>query len=478
MPLDLHGVEVIQLTIGGRSIPLANVSIIGCVGVAETADARAFPFYKPVAILGSRDDKRDLLGTFAPGDTLRQADGILFSEANPVCVYVRHEPGTTPGEYIANATKAVNALIEAQGEVGLKPRILIAPGAGYETPVLSALKSVAGRLRGMAYVDAAEPHWILSGTRRTGPGTNEFAGADQSAAETARDAYFAANAAVLAEYDADSDLYVVLAYADAPHYFHRVANAWVEETTAPAMRTPGPTTGMLARGLAGALASNAANPPWYGSASGGRVMLIHPWARGGISGADPVPPSPYVAALRSRLDNERGWHWSVSNQPINTWPGNMPAVDFEFGDRSAEANILNQANVMAIVRPLNASWRTWGNRVTDGSDPKFIFEAVRRAIDVINDSIQAGHLWAVDQPIVTQGVVKHVVESVNGFLSSLVQRRRIVGGVCYANRELNTAANIEQGHLFFDFKVTPAYPAEQITFRSIVTPEYLETIFT
>ena len=115
--------------------------------------------------------------------------------------------------------------------------------------------------------------------------------------------------------------------------------------------------------------------------------------------------------------------------------------------------------------------------MTDGSDPKFIFESVRRAIDVINDSILVGHLWAVDQPIVTRGVVQHVVESVNGFLSSLVQRRRIVGGVCEANVELNTPANIEQGKLFFDFKVTPAYPAEQITFRSIVTPEYLQTIF-
>ena len=478
MPLDLHGVEVLQLTEGGRAIAVSNVSIVGCVGVAETADATAFPLNTPVAILGSGDDKRDSLGTFAAGDTLHQADGILFGEANPVCVYVRHAPGTTPDEYNTNAAAAVNALLQAQGSVGLKPRILICPGSSYETPVLTALKSVAASVRGIAYVDAGEPYGVLGGDRSLGPAQNVFTGANQGAAETARDNYATANSAWLAAYDADSNLFIDLLYGGVHNYQNRQSSAWTDVGTGPTTRTAAPGTSMQARGLAGALASSPANPAWYGSASNGRVMLIHPWARGATTGADPVPPSPYVAALRSRLDFERGWHWSISNQPINTWPGSQPVIDFEFGERSSEANVLNQANVMTIVRPLNSSWRTWGNRVTDGSDPKFIFEAVRRAIDVINDSILVGHLWAVDQPIVTRGVVQHVVESVNGFLSSMVQQRRIVGGVCEANAALNTAANIEQGKLFFDFRVTPAYPAEQITFRSIVTPEFLETIFT
>ena len=471
MPLDLHGAEVIQLAIGGRAIPLANVSIIGCVGVAEGADATAFPLNTPVSILGSKDEKRESLGTFSDGDTLHLADGIMYGEANPVCVYVRHAPGTTPAEYIANAAGAVQSLLQAQGVTGLKPRILIAPGASYETAVLTQLKSVAARVRGMCYVDAGKPYGILGEPRQLGPATNIFNGANQAAAEAERDAYGGANAAWLAAYDADDNLFIDLFYDDEHHYQNRQASAWVTVATEPATRTAGPGTGTDARGLAGALPSNAVNPSWYGSGANGRVMLFYPWAVGNI------PPSPYVAALRSRLDNEKGWHWSISNQPINTWPGSRPAVDFEFGDRAAEANILNQGNVATIVRPLNSSWRTWGNRVTDGSDPKFLFESVRRAIDVINDSILVGHLWAVDQPIVTRGVVQHVVESVNGFLSSLVQRRRIVGGVCEASAELNTPANIEQGKLFFDFKVTPAYPAEQITFRSIVTPEYLRTIF-
>ena len=228
--------------------------------------------------------------------------------------------------------------------------------------------------------------------------------------------------------------------------------------------------------MAGALPSDPANPTWYGSATNGRVMLYHPWAFGG-AGNPAIPPSPYIAALRSRIDQEIGWHRSISNNPLNTWPGSTPIVDFEFGERSAEANVLNQGNVATVIRPLSASWRPWGNRVTDGSDPKFIYEPVRRAIDVINDSVQAGHLWAVDQPIVTQGVIKQVVASVNGFLSSLVQRGRIVGGTCYANPDLNTPQSIEMGQLWFDFEVTPAYPAEHITFRSLVTPTYLQTIF-
>ena len=104
-------------------------------------------------------------------------------------------------------------------------------------------------------------------------------------------------------------------------------------------------------------------------------MLYHPWASG--PGGVVIPPSPYVAGLRSHVDNARGWHWSISNQVLAAWPGASPIVDFEFGERASLANILNQANVSTIIRPLGASWRTWGNRVTDGGDPKFIFEAVR-----------------------------------------------------------------------------------------------------
>ena len=157
MPLDLHGAEVVQIAVGGRAIALANISIIGCVGVASTADATTFPLNTPVLIAGSEDAKRDDLGTFAAGDTLHQADGILYEATNPVCVYVRHEEGIDPDDHAAKAAEAVDALLQARELTGYKPRILIAPGVSYETAVMTELKSTAGRLRAMVYAEAGVP---------------------------------------------------------------------------------------------------------------------------------------------------------------------------------------------------------------------------------------------------------------------------------------------------------------------------------
>ena len=140
--------------------------------------------------------------------------------------------------------------------------------------------------------------------------------------------------------------------------------------------------------------------------------------------------------------------------------------------------MLNVGNVSTIIRPLQSSWRPWGNRVTDGSDPKFIYEPVRRAIDVINDSVQAGHLWAVDQPN---------RDARRGRACRRVgQRLSVVARPARPHRRRDLLQQSRPQHACqyragagcsFDFEVTPAYPAEHITFRSLVTPKYLETIF-
>ena len=59
-----------------------------------------------------------------------------------------------------------------------------------------------------------------------GPVQNEFTGDDRTAAETARDEYAAANAAWLAEYDADSDLNIRLVYGVVQQYQNREGMAW------------------------------------------------------------------------------------------------------------------------------------------------------------------------------------------------------------------------------------------------------------
>jgi len=70
-----------------------------------------------------------------------------------------------------------------------------------------------------------------------------------------------------------------------------------------------------------------------------------------------------------------------------------------------------------------------------------------------------------------------VVEGVNAYLRYLKNIGAILGGQCWADPELNSPDQVEQGKVTFDFDFTPPYPAEHITFRSRMVNGYLTEIF-
>ena len=94
---------------------------------------------------------------------------------------------------------------------------------------------------------------------------------------------------------------------------------------------------------------------------------------------------------------------------------------------------------------------------------------------MISDSILQAHLWAVDRNIV-KNYLTDVTENVNAFLANLKAQGAILAGKCVPNGELNTAANISEGKVYFDFEFTPAYPAEQVTFRAYLNNDDIDTI--
>ena len=205
-----------------------------------------------------------------------------------------------------------------------------------------------------------------------------------------------------------------------------------------------------------------------------RVYLVDPWVRVFRDGETVAEPaSARVAGLIAKSDQERGFWWSPSNQPINGIVGTARPVDFALGDANSRANLLNEQNVATIIR--QDGFRLWGNR-TLSSDPKWAFLSVRRTADIINDSLQRAHLWAVDRNI-TRTYVQDVEEGVNAYLRTLVAQGAILGGRCWADPDLNSPANIAQGKVWFNFDFTPPYPAEHITFRSQLVNDYLQEVF-
>ncbi|QKV03890.1 phage tail sheath C-terminal domain-containing protein [Vibrio cholerae] len=209
---------------------------------------------------------------------------------------------------------------------------------------------------------------------------------------------------------------------------------------------------------------------------GERVEITWPWVRvfdTELAKEIDRPYSARAAGLRARIDAEKGFWWSKSNQEIYGIVGTSQPVYWVLDEPDTTANMLNENKVSTIIR--EGGFRHWGNR-TCSTDPKWTFEQTRRTADMINDSVQRSHLWAVDRNI-TKTYVDDVISGVNAYLRDLKALGAILGGECWADKELNTPATIQKGIVYFDFDFCPPYPAEHIVFRSRLNNAYLEEVF-
>lgn len=202
-----------------------------------------------------------------------------------------------------------------------------------------------------------------------------------------------------------------------------------------------------------------------------RIYLIDPYvAVSREEGTVYEPASSFVAGLIAYVHNNEGFWYSPSNHTIKGIIGLARPIDFEMGDETCRANLLNAGNVSTIIR--KDGFRLWGNR-TLSSDQAMAFLCVRMTADIINDSILEAHLWAVDR-MLTKSYVSAVTESVNAYLRTLIAQGALVGAqsvenkvnVCWLDSDLNSAANLAAGKIYFDFAFTPSYPAERVEFRS------------
>lgn len=467
----LHGVEVLEIDSGSRVIQTVKSSVIGIVGTAPNADPDAFPINTPTLIAGSQREaaKLDLLGT---GEgTLPKALDAILDQIGAVVIVVRVEEGATDAETLANIMggvdantgkyEGVHALLGAESVVGYSPRILCVPGFTH-TRVQNGVTAITIGNGGSGYTSA--PTITLTG----GGGTGATAEATVSGGVITK---------------------------------ITVTNAGQGYTTAPTVNIAGGNgTGGAATASVG-VAANAVVSELLGIANRLRAVIIADGPntndadaiayRGdfGSKRVYVVDPkvlvldedgttitdwsSPRVAGLIARIDNERGFWWSPSNQEIYGIQGTARTIDFVLGDASSRANLLNENEVATIIR--QDGFRLWGNR-TCSSDQKWAFLCVVRTADIINDSLLRAHLWAVDRGI-TKQYVNDVIEGVNAYLRNLVGLGAILGGTCWADPDLNTADQIADGKVYFDFDFTPVYPAEHIIFRSQLTNDYISEVF-
>ncbi|PFH10558.1 hypothetical protein BCF11_2980 [Collimonas sp. PA-H2] len=381
MPTDYHhGVRVIEKNDGTRPIRTISTAVIGLVATAEDADPIAFPLDTPVLLT----NVPAAIGKAGIKGTLRRALDAIGAQTKPFTVVVRVAEGKDEAETTSNVIgtttaagkyTGIKALLAAQSKLGIKPRILGAPGLDTKA-VTNALVAVAQKLRGFVYASA---HGCL----------------------TKEDA--------------------VLYRKD------------------------------------------------FGQRE---LMLIWPdfvsWDTATNADAN-ISAVAYALGLRAKLDEEIGWHKSLSNIVVNGPTGISADVFWDLQDPATDAGFLNAKEVTTLIN--SGGFRFWGSRTCETPE-FFYFENYTRTAQVLADTIAEAHMTYADKPL-HPSLAKDLVESINAKFRDLVKRGYLIGGSAWCDEQFNSKENLKNGQLTIDYDYTPVPPLENLMFQQRITDRYL-----
>ncbi|EMI0368559.1 phage tail sheath protein [Serratia marcescens] len=375
-----HGVRVQEINEGTRTITTVSTAIVGMVCTGDDADAKAFPLNTPVLIT----DVLAASGKAGETGTLARSLDAIADQAKPVTVVVRVAQGETEAETTTNIVGGVTtegkktgmkALLAAQSQLGVKPRILGVPGHDNEA-VASELLAVAQSLRAFAYLSA----------------------------------YGCKTVSEALDYRKNfSQREAMLIWPD--------FLSWDTTTNASA------TAFATARAL----------------------------------------------GLRAKLDQQVGWHKTLSNVGVNGVTGISADVYWDLQDTATDANLLNQNDVTTLIR--KDGFRFWGSR-TCSDDPLFQFENYTRTAQVLADTMAEAQMWAVDQPL-HPSLAKDIIEGINAKFRELKNGGYIVDGNCWIDEAANDKDTLKAGKLVLDYDYTPVPPLENLLLRQRITDQYL-----
>jgi len=382
MPTDYHhGVRVVEITEGVRTIRTVATAIIGLVCTAPDANADVFPLDKPVLITNVSAAIADA----GIEGTLKDSLTAIANQTSPLIVVVRVDEGVNDAATSANVigTNAagertgMQALLDAKTQLQVTPRILGAPGLDSQE-VAAALVVVAQKLRAMAYVGAPD--------------------CDTPAeAITYRQQFSARELMVM----------------------------W---------------------------------PDWQGFDVDSASTVV-------------VPAAAVALGLRARIDEETGWHKTISNVAVNGVTGISKSVYWDLQDPDTDAGLLNAAGVTTLIH--YNGYRFWGS-TTCSDEPKFAFESAARTAQILMDTMAEGVAWAIDKPL-NPSLPKDIIETINAKFRSLKARGYIIGGECKPlDRALNQNSDLAAGKLALTMDYTSVPPLEDMTIYQHTTDVYFD----
>jgi phage tail sheath protein FI len=203
------------------------------------------------------------------------------------------------------------------------------------------------------------------------------------------------------------------------------------------------------------------------------LMLIYPdvtVADGVLGATKPAFAVAHALGLRARIDQEQGFHKTLSNVPLRDVVGLTKPIQFDLQDEDCDANLLNNADITTLVR-INGELRLWGNH-TCATDDAFMFESATRTAQVLADTVAEGMTWGMDKPLVP-GLARDIVERINAKLRALKSADQLLGGAAWFDTNDNPTDQLKLGKLKIRYKYTPVPPLEGLTLVQEITDEYL-----
>ena len=151
----MHGIFVTEVATTLRPIATIATGVIGLIATAPNANAGVFPLNTPVKI----SVLPDAIAAAGETGTLKGALQAIADQVRTTVVVVRVAPGADAaateaaiiGADVGGLKTGMQALLAAEAQIGVRPRIIGAPGLDTKA-VATALAVVAKRLRAMAYI--------------------------------------------------------------------------------------------------------------------------------------------------------------------------------------------------------------------------------------------------------------------------------------------------------------------------------------
>lgn len=188
-----------------------------------------------------------------------------------------------------------------------------------------------------------------------------------------------------------------------------------------------------------------------------------------LKAATPVTAIARALGLRARIDQEQGWHKTISNVGVNGVTGVETPRTFDLQDPNTDIGALNEGDVTGLVR-MNG-FRFWGSR-TCSDDALFAFESATRTAQIMADTIAEGVAWAIDKPL-HPSLARDIVENINAVLRRLTAGGYILGGKAWIDPSSNPQADLAAGKLQIDYDYTPCPPLEDLSLTQRITDSYL-----